>query len=813
MSANRAHQKSLRLKHTLNIILLLVLLIATPAAPPAVVVSAEEHGVQAFLDDQPGPLKHFSEDGRSAATIIESAGLYYGLSPRLHLALLEAVHSLLSDPNPPDTALRRPFGPNGPDGFAEQIEWASRELRAGLGPYDAPPVVRFSDGVSLTLSLDQAPEGVAVQRFLAHGRRQDEWQRTVERFNRAFQVYFNNELIQPFNPPAAVPVVSDGFLLQPWPAGTRVVHLAYFDHVYPTVDSGSSGNGFVVNYLNQGQVQYDGHDGHDYYFPDQPVGTPILAAAAGTAFARTHRGNGVVIVHPNGYETVYWHLDSFAPIFAGRIDTNEGLPVAAGTFLGTSGSSGFVQGNPHLHFEVRRYGKVTDPYGWQGPGVDPCILYAGCIASEWLWDSALNGTYDFNPPTSTAPAPAGDTTAPIGTLTVNPPNDLRLAVDFDGHTVQQIGYGFAELAVPPAFEAGHTGEALRIVADGLAYPTTGNIHPATGTISLWVRLPETYPPTSIDRHYLFAASANPDGAPVYSGTLALRRDLLGPGGTAQWTFWSNAATAESRHLLSVPDTLEPGWHHFAISWHTESGTKTLFINGEPVATADGVTLPHELGEQIQIGRFTYGGVPFGGAVDQLRIYSRALPATTINTLFLSQPDPSTPVRVDERRVRLDTNAVDNAGAIVAVQLGIDGSFAEPQPYHDNYRWLLPEREQNYALSVRYVDRSGNQTIVTRTVQLDLPPTGTARITSHDQAGAILEIAANDRDQPIMMQISQRIDFADADWQPYRTQLYWAWEPDRPTRVYVRLRDATGRIAPPLALTIEQYGLHLPLLMR
>ncbi len=331
--------------------------------------SPEQLGVQGFLDQQPGPLKTYRDGDRSAATIIESNSLYYGLSPRLTLALLETSANLLSSASPPDAALRQPFGTAGPDGFAAQLEWANRELRAGLGPYDRPPTLRFTDGTTITLSLQQAPEGVAVQRFLALNRTQAEWRTLVDRFGQAFQRYFNNELPElggSVQPPARQVQPSSFSLMQPWPPGARVVHLAYFDHVYPTVDSGRDSNNIVVTYTGQRNVQYDGHDGHDYYFPDQPIGSPILAAAAGTAYARTHRGNGVVIVHPDGYETVYWHLDGFSDIFRDKVDTSQGVRVEAGTFLGTSGKTGFTDGTPHLHFEVRRYGRQVDPYGWYG---------------------------------------------------------------------------------------------------------------------------------------------------------------------------------------------------------------------------------------------------------------------------------------------------------------------------------------------------------------------------------------------------------------------------------------------------------------
>ncbi|GAB4427491.1 MAG: peptidoglycan DD-metalloendopeptidase family protein [Chloroflexi bacterium OHK40] len=710
-----------------------------PATPAAAQASGDA-GVQAFLDEQPGPLKSFRDGESTAATIIESAARYYGLSPRLHLALMEATSGLLSNPSASATALSRPFGPAGPEGFAAQVEWASRELRAGLGPYSRPPTLRFSDGVTLTLTLDQAPEGVAVQRFLARGRSSAQWHAAFAAFLAAFERYFANELVQvagvgsTVGAPAPAPEPNPSFTLQqPWPPGTAVVHLAYFDHVYPTVDSGDDGNGYVVNYLGYGNVQYDGHDGHDYYFPDQPVGTPILAAAAGVAYASTRRGYGVVIVHPGGYETVYWHLDGFAPIFTGRIDSGQGVPVAAGDYLGTSGRTGFVRGTPHLHFEVRRYGKQIDPYGWYGSGPDPCAAYAGCLPGAWLWSPALVGTYDFTPPgvERTATASAGehagavvaatsaDTTPPVGTFSVEPPADLLFSADFDGHPVQSVGRGFPTFYGEPRYAEGRDGQALRLGAAGLTYPLPGNLHPSAGTISLWVNLPATYPAGPIPRHYLVAASASPDGAPVYSGTLALRRDSVGPDGVPSWTFWTTADSEESRDLLAAADTLAPGWHHFAVTWDADGGHKALFIDGRLVAETSGVTLPSDLGAVLQLGRFTYGGGPIGAHLDQLRIYARALGETEIATLAAAAPGVALPPLLVSREVRIDTNAIDDQGGIVAVQLGLNGVFEDPQPYYDSYRWRLPAESGTHELAVRYVDRAGNLTTLTSTIQLDL----------------------------------------------------------------------------------------------
>src|SRR5437763_15968051 len=102
---------------------LLGLLIALPLATRGAPAQPVEADVQAFLDAQPGPLKSYREGDRTAAELIQAADTYYGISPRILLALLEATGRLLSDAAPADQALRQPFGAAGPDGFTNQLDW------------------------------------------------------------------------------------------------------------------------------------------------------------------------------------------------------------------------------------------------------------------------------------------------------------------------------------------------------------------------------------------------------------------------------------------------------------------------------------------------------------------------------------------------------------------------------------------------------------------------------------------------------------------------------------------------------------------
>jgi murein DD-endopeptidase MepM/ murein hydrolase activator NlpD len=116
------------------------------------------------------------------------------------------------------------------------------------------------------------------------------------------------------------------------------------------------------------------HEGID--FP-VPTDTPVLAAASGTV-ARVDvsfldwnreqqdialdealtlgytpaatldriRGRQVWIDHGKGVITRYAHLSAVEPLVVGQ-------KIEAGALIGLVGSSGYPQGGPHLHFEVR----------------------------------------------------------------------------------------------------------------------------------------------------------------------------------------------------------------------------------------------------------------------------------------------------------------------------------------------------------------------------------------------------------------------------------------------------------------------------
>jgi hypothetical protein len=122
----------------------------------------------------------------------------------------------------------------------------------------------------------------------------------------------------------------------------------------------------------------------------QKVNLPVFAAADGYVSRIVVEpggfGQAIYIDHPNGYTTLYAHLNAFFPALADYVKKQQYakqswnidipipanlFPVKKGTFIARSGSTGGSEG-PHVHFEIRdtKTGKCLNPLLFNFPIAD-----------------------------------------------------------------------------------------------------------------------------------------------------------------------------------------------------------------------------------------------------------------------------------------------------------------------------------------------------------------------------------------------------------------------------------------------------------
>ena len=93
-----------------------------------------------------------------------------------------------------------------------------------------------------------------------------------------------------------------------------------------------------------------------------PYHSPIVAADTGVIYfypGSIGYGNMIMMIHGNGYSTVYGHLAGYAG------GLSSGQIVARGDLIGYEGSTGWSTG-PHLHFEIRVNNDPRNPCIWLG---------------------------------------------------------------------------------------------------------------------------------------------------------------------------------------------------------------------------------------------------------------------------------------------------------------------------------------------------------------------------------------------------------------------------------------------------------------
>jgi hypothetical protein len=186
-------------------------------------------------------------------------------------------------------------------------------------------------------------------------------------------------------------------------------------------------------------------------------------------------------------------------------------------------------------------------------------------------------------------------------------------------TADEVGDHDATLTGEAAWTEGHAGPGLQFNGSTSTVDTGASILDTTGnyTVAAWVKL---------DSLGGFATAVSQDG-PVNSA------------------FFLQYSGADNRFAFSDPGVraLAPAapetgrWYHLAGVRDVTAGTFTLYVDGQPAGTANACVGAPSTGHTT-IGRAKFGGTPvdyWRGAIDQVHLFDRALPATEIATLYAS----------------------------------------------------------------------------------------------------------------------------------------------------------------------------------
>lgn len=130
------------------------------------------------------------------------------------------------------------------------------------------------------------------------------------------------------------------------------VYTLPFEHAAPASGRVSSHFGYRIHPIS-GNTTF--HHGADLAVA---TGTAVKAFAAGKVAETGYHsvyGHYIKLEHADGFLSMYAHLDS--------ILVKKGKKVKLGDTIALSGNSGYSTG-AHLHFEVRRNGKVINPFDY-----------------------------------------------------------------------------------------------------------------------------------------------------------------------------------------------------------------------------------------------------------------------------------------------------------------------------------------------------------------------------------------------------------------------------------------------------------------
>ena len=341
----------------------------------------DSDAIQAFTGAAGGDLADVSVNvaGRRYPFAVALLGqtLYYSVSPKAILALMEYQADLVTQPTMPDERYRWAVGYMGEGGrfagFTAQIRWAVREMFYARRDLPSRPALTYADGVVSDAPAYLSDAQYVLARLLAPTIASGRLDVALWQYQDVYERLFGPlpaELASAPPPP----------VMLHYPLSQIKPVTSFFDPGGPFLTRNAQDG--VTTYWGHTETDmafaYDGHDGWDY--AAAPPDMALAAAAGKVVFAGIADDNcdtrAVIIDHGSDLRTLYWHLS--------RVDVEVGQIVVTGAEVGMIGETGCAKG-PHLHFGVQYRGVGVDPYGWCGSDTDPWQVHPAGTRSYWLW--------------------------------------------------------------------------------------------------------------------------------------------------------------------------------------------------------------------------------------------------------------------------------------------------------------------------------------------------------------------------------------------------------------------------------------------
>lgn len=200
----------------------------------------------------------------------------------------------------------------------------------------------------------------------------------------------------------------------------------------------------------------------------------------------------------------------------------------------------------------------------------------------------------------------------------------------------------------PVLAPGKSGHALVSgpTYGWLNYPTKNILNPTEGTVAMWVK-PVNWDSNERAFHVFFQA--------------------LGQNGLVLYKYFENEnlLMLATRNMSTGPfftsglslDWKAGKWHHLAGTWSSDG--ILLFIDGEPVAKAPAyANLPQSIDKEFLIGDAAWSTPRSSySLIDEVRIFTTALPPKTIKNIFLGKditdmPTPPTAIAINGNRAQI-----------------------------------------------------------------------------------------------------------------------------------------------------------------